>query len=68
MATVAGKHAASVAKRLATALKEASAPRWTAFGDLLRDARRSLLANGEVMALCLTAYGDADWRFPGGGE
>jgi hypothetical protein len=66
IATVAGSHAAGVAAALAGVLKRPDDSKWVAFGDLLRDARRRLLSDGEVMALSLTAYGDADWRFPGG--
>jgi hypothetical protein len=32
------------------------------FGDILHEVRRKLMAKGQVMALTLTAYGDADWR------
>lgn len=66
LATIAGRHAADLAMGLVTALESAGtgARSWTAFGDLLRDVRRRLLADGHVMALCLTAYGDADWKFP----
>ena len=66
ISTVAGSHAAGVAAALVRAVKREDQSGWLAFGDLLRDVRRGLLADGEVMALCLTAYGDADWRFPGG--
>ena len=64
VATVAGSHAARVAASLAQALHDADTSRQPAFGDLLLDVRRRLLADGEVMALSLTSYGDADWRFP----
>jgi hypothetical protein len=66
IATVAGSHAAGVAASLTTALHEADTSRQPAFGDLLREVRRRLLADGEVMALSLTSYGDADWRFDSG--
>ena len=36
------------------------------FGVVMRDLRRRILADGELMALCLTSYGDADWRLGGG--
>lgn len=64
IATVAGRHAAGVASALSDALARPVSRPWIAFGDLLLAARRELLAGGEVMALCLTAYGDAEWRFP----
>ena len=68
IATVAGSHAAGVAASLVQALREIDASRDPAFGDLLREVRRRLLADGEVMALALTSYGDADWRFPAPGS
>ena len=64
IATVAGSHAAAVAAGLAHGLRDVDPATSPAFGDLLRQVRRRLLADGEVMALCLTAYGDADWRLP----
>jgi hypothetical protein len=66
IATVAGSHAAQVATSFVGALEGAGAAADgpVAFGDLLRTLRARLLADGEVMALALTAYGDADWRFP----
>ena len=64
IATVAGSHAAGVAAGLAHGLRDVDPSTSPAFGDLLRQVRRQLLADGEVMALCLTAYGDADWRLP----
>ena len=62
IATVAGAHAAGVAAELARGLRGVDPSTSPAFGDVLRQVRRRLLADGEVMALCLTAYGDADWR------
>jgi hypothetical protein len=32
------------------------------FGEVMRGIRRRLLAEGHVMVLTLTAFGDADWR------
>jgi len=32
------------------------------FGDVMLAVRRTALAEGNPMVLCLTAYGDADWR------
>jgi hypothetical protein len=66
ISTVAGSHAAGVAASLIRAVKRSDDSDWRTFGELLREVRRGLLLEGEVMALCLTAYGDADWRFPGG--
>lgn len=68
VASVLGRRAAPVAEALITALNEASqAGReddQPCFGDVMRDVRRRLLLNGELMALCLTSFGDADWRLP----
>jgi hypothetical protein len=66
VASVLGQRAASVASAVATELTEASA-RHTPVraGELLRDVRRRLLAKGELTALCLTAFGDADWQLGG---
>ena len=66
IATVAAKHAANVACRLVGQLAAGKPPRGGApapslpFGDLLLQARQSLLAEGEVMSLALTSYGDSD--------
>jgi hypothetical protein len=66
IAAVLGEHAAPVAQALAVALHEASAATASAgaptFGEVMRDVRRRLLAEGELMALCLTSFGDADWQ------
>ena len=67
VATVAASHAANVAVKLVEELAARTGPgagkhRAEAFGDVLLTARRRLLSQGEVMALCLTSYGDADWK------
>ena len=67
VATVAASHAAKVAVKLVEELsartgKRAGRRRADVFGDVLLTARRKLLSEGEVMALCLTSYGDADWK------
>jgi hypothetical protein len=69
VATVPASHAANVAIPLVDELQGqvgggaggGQGPK--AFGDVLLAARRRILADGEVMALCVTSYGDADWRF-----
>jgi len=70
VATVPAAHAANVARQLLRELvgrlgpgNEAAAARPEAFGDLLLAARRSIVAGGEVVGMCLTSYGDADWKF-----
>jgi hypothetical protein len=61
VATAPASHAARVATGLAGQLKSRRA-KTSAFGDVLLHARQRMLAKGEVMALCLTSYGDAEWR------
>lgn len=61
---VLGEHSASVVQALLVELSRAAAgtrgeqPR---FGELMRNVRRHLLAQGELTALCATSFGDADW-------
>jgi hypothetical protein len=63
---VLGQRAAPVARAIATELAAASKRRRPiATGDLLLAIRRKLLAKGELTALCLTAFGDADWQVGG---
>jgi hypothetical protein len=66
VAPVLGQRAAPVARAIATELAAASKRRRPiATGDLLLAIRRKLLAKGELTALCLTAFGDADWQVGG---
>jgi len=64
VAAVPSAHAPGVARALVTQLRSPSLPTARTFGDLMLASRRALLAEGEVMSLCLTSYGDADWRLP----
>ena len=57
-----GYQAAPVAAALVEALAGAVENGEASFGEVLVDLRRRLLARGYVMALTLTAYGDADWQ------
>jgi hypothetical protein len=61
---VLGEHSAKVVRALLAKLAKAAAsddaPR-PRFGELMRDVRRELLAEGELTALCATSFGDADW-------
>ncbi len=70
IAAVLGEHAAPVAQALTTAIHEAASRAEDAdgptFGTVMRDIRRKLLAEGELMSLCLATYGDADWRLSAG--
>ena len=74
IAAVLGEHAAPVAQALATALHDAATradagpgtgTEQATFGVTMRDIRRKLLGEGELMALCLATFGDADWRLTG---
>jgi hypothetical protein len=55
-------HAVPVARAFVDALRQAVAAGPTTFGEVMRDVRRNLLADGLPMVLTLTAHGDADWR------
>jgi hypothetical protein len=69
IAAVLGEHAAPVAQALARAFHEsatAAGPDGATFGVVMRDVRRRILADGELMSMCLATYGDADWRLSGG--
>lgn len=61
LAQVLGRHAAPVARELVAQLvaeEDADAD----FGRIMRRVRRRMLAKGYLMALCLVALGDAEWR------
>ena len=62
-ATIHSVHAVPVARGLVAALQAATASEAPpTFGEVMRSARQTLLADGQPMVLALTAYGDADWR------
>jgi hypothetical protein len=62
IATVFGGHAASVAELLVKELlpKQGAPPQ--RLGEAIRNVRRRGLLDNLLMALCIVAYGDADWR------
>jgi hypothetical protein len=62
VATVFGKHAAKMAARVVDNLAAAIQARPGRFGEVLRQAKREAVANSEMIALCLVAFGDADWK------
>lgn len=70
IATVFGPHAVRVGEAIlegmlaaTSAAGAASAPPAVArIGEALRDARRSALLESLPMAMCVVAFGDADWR------
>ncbi len=61
LAQVLGRHAAPVARELVAQLL-AVADGTVDFGAIMRRVRRRMLARGYLMALCLVALGDAEWR------
>jgi hypothetical protein len=61
IATVFGGHAASVAARLAEELlRDREGP--FRLGEAVREVKRRSLLAGQLMPLCIVAYGDADWQ------
>lgn len=62
IATVFGAHAVRVGAAIVGALMHAGEPGKERIGELLRDAKRAALLDSVPMALCVVAFGDADWR------
>ena len=73
IATVFGPHAVRVGEAILEGLLEATAgaavaavpgaePPIARIGEALRDARRAALLESLPMAMCVVAFGDADWR------
>jgi len=61
LAKILGRHAAPVARELVSELvsvTDADAD----FGTIMLRVRRRMLARGYLMAMCLVALGDAEWR------
>lgn len=61
-ARILGRHAIPLAQEFVRILKALPATGDATFGDAMLGVRRKFLADGRPMVLCLTAYGDADWR------
>jgi len=61
LAQILGRHAAPLARELVAQLVAVSDPQ-ADFGTLMRGVRRRMLARGYLLALCLVALGDAEWR------
>lgn len=69
LAQILGRHAAPIARELVGQLVAVEDPQ-ADFGTIMRRVRRRMLARGYLMALCLVALGDAEWRLtprPAGG-
>lgn len=62
IATVLGEHAAQVGQSLVKGLLSGSGAEPLRVGELLRAIKRKALLDHQMMALCLVAYGDADWQ------
>ncbi len=61
LAQILGRHAAPLARELVAQLVAVDDPQ-VDFGTIMRRVRRGMLARGYLMALCLVALGDAEWR------
>jgi nucleoid DNA-binding protein len=61
LAKILGRHAAPVARELVAELVSVSDPE-ADFGTIMLRVRRRMLARGYLMAMCLVALGDAEWR------
>jgi len=61
LAEILGRHAGPVARELVAELV-AITDTQADFGTIMRRVRRRMLARGYLMALCLVALGDAEWR------
>ena len=64
IATVFGEHAVAVGTSMVKKLvnQKARTADNDQFGEILRDAKRQALLDSLPMALCVVAYGDADWK------
>jgi len=66
IAAILGENASPIAQALIHALGDPYPTRPAnithCFGDTMLAIRRELLSKGELMALCLTSFGDADWQ------
>jgi hypothetical protein len=62
IATVFGEHAVIVGEKLVSRLLNVDRLKSTRLGEVLRDVKREAVAESLPMALCVVAFGDADWR------
>ena len=62
VATIFGKDAAEMTGRLVDHLVKTVKSKPSRFGEVLRQAKRDAVADSLMIALCLVAFGDADWR------
>ncbi len=61
-ATVFGEHAVTVGSKILARLLRAGGDEADQLGELILDARREAMLDSLPMALCIVAFGDADWR------
>jgi hypothetical protein len=62
IATVFGEHAVIVGEKFVRRLLDPARQKNSRLGELLRDVKREAVAESLPMALCVVAFGDADWR------
>jgi hypothetical protein len=62
IATVFGEHAVAVGEMFICRLLDPVRTKNSRLGELLRDVKREAVAESLPMALCVVAFGDADWR------
>ena len=60
IATVFGRHAVIVGEKIVARLLGAGGEQ--RLGEIIRDAKREAMRESVPMALCVVAFGDADWR------
>jgi len=61
IAKVFGSHATAVAEQLIKGLKQGT-NRQERLGEIIRGIKQKALLEGPLMALCVVAFGDADWK------
>lgn len=61
VATVLGADGAKVAAQLVTRLSDTAKKSTERFGDVLLQVKREAVADSLMVAMCLVAFGDADW-------
>ncbi len=62
IATVFGAHAVRVGEAIVGRLVQSGKADKVRIGEAIRDAKREALLDSVPMALCVVAFGDADWR------
>ena len=62
VATVFYAHAVKMGEAILSRLLDLSASDSMTIGDAIREAKCAALSESLPMALCVTAFGDADWR------